>query len=266
MDILEKIVQKKRAAVEVAKHARPFEKVRDEASRYRERHEPHALKRALEQTDRINIIAEFKRCSPSKGMIRANADAWAIACAYESAGAVAISVLTEEYYFQGSLVDLRDVRNAVSLPVLRKDFIVEPYQIYESAAAGADGLLLIVASLDEEELAKLLKLTESLGVDALVEVHNPSEMETALAVGAKLIGVNNRDLRTFAVTAQTSIDLSSLAPADVVLVSESGLTPSEVVRLRASGYHGFLVGEALMCAEDPEYELSKFVSHEARAV
>ena len=208
----------------------------------------------------MNIIAEFKRRSPSKGTIRENADAATIARSYQSAGAVAVSVLTEEDYFAGSLADLRAIREVVSIPVLRKDFIVDEFQIYEAAATGADALLLIVAALDDETLARLLRLTEAeLGMDALVEVHTREEMNRAVANGAKLIGVNNRDLRTFQVSTETSLELACHAPPDSILVSESGLFPSDVRRLQAVGYKGFLVGERLMRGDDPARELQIFL-------
>lgn len=259
MDILEEIIEAKRARVIVAKEAVPKARLREEAIEMRRSAKPHALLNALNRSDRINIIAEFKRRSPSKGTIRENADAAATARSYESAGAAAISVLTEEKYFDGSLDDLRAVREVVSIPILRKDFIVDEYQVYESAAAGADALLLIVAALDDETLARLLRLTEDeLGMDALVEVHTKEEMDIAVANGATLIGVNNRDLRTFNVSTETSAQLARFAPADAVLVSESGLNPDEVGKLRAVGYKGFLVGEVLMRAADPEWQLRLF--------
>lgn len=259
MDILEEIIEAKRARVIVAKEAVPEARLREEAIEMRRSAKPHALLNALNRSDRINIIAEFKRRSPSKGTIRENADAATMARSYESAGAAAISVLTEEKYFDGSLDDLRAVREVVSIPILRKDFIVDEYQVYESAAAGADALLLIVAALDDETLARLLRLTEDeLGMDALVEVHTKEEMDIAVANGATLIGVNNRDLRTFNVSTETSVQLARFAPADAVLVSESGLNPDEVGKLRAVGYKGFLVGEVLMRAADPEWQLRLF--------
>src|ERR1700681_4547402 len=159
---------------------------------------PHALLGALQDESKINIIAEFKRKSPSRGGIHPSADPLIIAKAYEASGAAAVSVLTEEDYFDGSLDDLRAVRQAISLPVLRKDFIFEEYQVYESAAAGADALLLIVAALDDETLAHLRRITEDeLGMDALIEVHTKGEMDRAVASGAKIVGVNNRNLGTF---------------------------------------------------------------------
>jgi indole-3-glycerol phosphate synthase len=259
MDLLSEIIASKRLRIEAAKRALPIDRVRKEALERLRAAEPHALLNALNRSDRINIIAEFKRRSPSKGTIRENADAAAMARSYESAGAAAISVLTEEKYFDGSLDDLRAVREVVSIPILRKDFIVDEFQVYESATAGADALLLIVAALDDETLARLLRLTEDeLGMDPLVEVHTKEEMDRAVALGAKLIGVNNRDLRTFNVSTETSAQLAGFAPADTVLVSESGLNPDEVGKLRAVGYKGFLVGEVLMRAADPVRELRAF--------
>jgi indole-3-glycerol phosphate synthase len=258
MDILSQIIAKKRLTVESAKRARPVEQLRTAALNVRADMKVHALRNALTGKG-INIIAEFKRRSPSKGMIRENANAATIACSYESAGAAAISVLTEESYFAGSLDDLRAVRAEVSIPILRKDFIFDDYQVYESAAAGADALLLIVAVLDDETLARMLRLTEEeLSMDALVEVHTKEEMARAVAHGAMLVGVNNRDLRTFTVSTETSVELAQFAPADTVLVSESGLTPNEVRKLQAVGYRGFLVGEGLMTAADPERRLRAF--------
>jgi indole-3-glycerol phosphate synthase len=262
VDLLSEIISGRRLTLEAAKRAVPIERIRQVAYRARAETKPHSLSIAL-SGDGINIIAEFKRRSPSKGLIRENAEAATIARSYEAAGAAAISVLTEENYFDGSLNDLRAVRDAVSIPVLRKDFIVDEYQVYEAAAAGADALLLIVAALDDETLARLRRLTEDeLHMDALVEVHTTEELDRATASGAKLIGVNNRNLRTFEVSTKTSIELAQFCPSDVVMVSESGLTPDEVRKLRAVGYKGFLVGEALMRAADPERELRAFRGEE----
>jgi indole-3-glycerol phosphate synthase len=213
----------------------------------------------LSDNDRVNIIAEFKRRSPSKGEINRGADAIEMTRAYESAGAAAVSILTEEDHFDGSLDDLRVVRQAIELPILRKDFIIDEYQVYESAAAGADALLLIVAALDDQALVCLRRIAEEeLGMDALVEVHAKEELDRALSSGARLIGVNNRDLRTFSVSIATSAQLARAVPDDVFLVSESGLNPEEVRKLRAVGYKGFLVGEALMRADDPANLLKEF--------
>jgi indole-3-glycerol phosphate synthase len=243
MDVLSEIIARKR------------ERVREAKSRAR----PHAFRNAL-QAEGINVIAEFKRRSPSKGMIRPDANLVEIARAYQAGGAVAMSVLTEEDYFAGSLDDLRQVKAAVELPVLRKDFIFEEYQIYESAAAGADAILLIVAALDDELLLRLRRLAEDeLQMDALVEVHTSEEMKRAAGCGAKLIGVNNRDLRTFEVSLDTSLSLAREAPAGALLISESGLNNSaDLQRLYDAGYRGFLIGETLMRAEDPEQALRSF--------
>src|SRR5688572_27542747 len=221
----------------------------------------HRLRDAL-VSDGVNIIAEFKRRSPSKGIIRADADLTQIVSAYEAGGAVAISVLTEEDYFSGSLDDLSAVKRLVDLPVLRKDFIFDEYQVYESAAAGADALLLIVAALQDEVLTRLRRLTEDdLGMDALVEVHTREEMQRAIACGANVIGVNNRNLHTFEVSLDTSISLAAEAPAGTVLISESGLkTAADLARLREAGYHGFLIGESLMRSENPEAALRELMS------
>jgi len=226
----------------------------------REKAAPHALLAALRDEGKTNIIAEFKRKSPSKGEIRRDADPAIIAQDYEGAGASAISVLTEEDYFDGSLDDLRAVRQAISLPILRKDFIFEDYQVYESAAAGADALLLIVAALDDEVLSRLLRITEQeLLMDAVVEVHTKEEMGRAVNSGAKLIGVNNRDLGTFAVSLETSVQLASISGDKALLISESGIESAEDVRrLYDLGYRALLIGESLMRARDPGEALKLF--------
>jgi indole-3-glycerol phosphate synthase len=261
MDVLLQIINKKRERVEAAKSVVSFADVRHEALAKRRDAEPHALRRALGGGG-INIIAEFKRRSPSKGVICEAADLVSIVRSYEAGGAAAISVLTEEDYFDGSLADLSAVKRSVALPVLRKDFVFDEYQVYESAAAGADALLLIVAALDERQLEALRRLAEDeLRMDALVEVHDAQEMDRAVACGAKIIGVNNRDLRTFAVTLETSSKLARVAPDGVLLVSESGFSEGgELRRLKEEGFHGFLIGETLMRASDPEQALQDLKS------
>ena len=249
MDFLSEIISVKRQRVEAAKARVPIEKLRELAQL---RSGSRRLTEALRDQRRPNIIAEFKRRSPSKGSINSVADPAATAQIYEAAGAAAISVLTEEDYFDGSLDDLQSVREACGLPVLRKDFIFDEYQVYESAAAGADALLLIVAALDDETLVRLRQVAEDeLGMDTLVEVHNQDELDRAVAAGARLIGVNNRNLHTFEVSVATSHLLARAAPKNAILVSESGLTPEEVPELQMVGYRGFLVGETLMRARDP---------------
>src|SRR5918912_118708 len=256
-DFLSKIIERKASRLAGAKAARPFEDVRREALAARANARPHAFRQALEDAGRVNVIAEFKRASPSKGEIRAGASVAETVRAYERGGAAALSVLTEEDFFRGSLADLREAKASARLPVIRKDFVFDDYQVFESAAAGADALLLIVAALEDDALTRLLRLTEDeLHMDALVEVHTSEEMKRALGAGARIVGVNNRDLRTFEVSLRTSVELSALAHAGTVLVSESGLRGAgDVDRLRACGFRAFLVGETLMRAEDPEAAL-----------
>ena len=253
MNVLSEIIAKKLDRVSAAKANAPVEQMLGLARAARASATPHSLSNAL-KADGVNIIAEFKRRSPSKGVIRADANLIEIAQSYQAGGAAAISVLTEEDYFSGSLNDLRTAKAAVKLPVLRKDFHLDEYQVYESAAAGADALLLIVAALDDEALSRLRRLTEDdLQMDALVEVHTSDEMKRAVACGATLIGVNNRNLRTFEVSLETSVSLAREAPAEGLLVSESGLhSATDLQRLRAAGYHGFLIGETLMRADQPD--------------
>lgn len=252
MNVLAEIIAKKRERVSAAKEVVPLEEMRPLAEEVRSTAKRQALTAAL-RSDGINIIAEFKRRSPSKGMIRADANLVETVQSYEAGGAVALSVLTEEDYFAGSLDDLRTAKTAVKLPVLRKDFVFEEYQIYESAAAGADAILLIVAALDNQALSHLRRLAEDdLGMDALVEVHTSNEMKRAASSGARLIGVNNRDLRTFEVSLNTSLSLSTEPPNDALLISESGLhTAKDLQRLHDAGYRGFLIGETLMRNDNP---------------
>ena len=260
MDFLSTILKQKRQRVETAKLSVSTEVLQLMARKTRDIAVPHALVAALRDKSKINIIAEFKRKSPSRGEIRRHADPVMIAQAYEAAGAAAVSVLTEEDYFDGSLDDLRAVRQAISLPLVRKDFIFEEYQLYESATAGADALLLIVAALDDETLARLRRITEDeLGMDALVEVHTSEEMGRAVNSGAKLIGVNNRNLGTFEVSLETSAELAAIAGDKVLLISESGIeSVDDIRRLYDLGYRGFLIGESLMRADDPGAALRKF--------
>jgi indole-3-glycerol phosphate synthase len=252
MNVLSEIIAKKRQRLALAKELVAFDPLRSQAFAQRTNSKPHALRSAL-QNDGINIIAEFKRRSPSKGVIRADADLNSIVRSYEAGGAVALSILTEEDFFDGSVADLRQAKALVDLPVLRKDFVFDEYQVYESAVAGADAILLIVAALDHPQLESLRRVAEEdLGMDALVEVHDAHEMDRAAGSGATLIGVNNRNLRTFEVSLETSVQLASLAPRGALLVSESGLNDGADLRqLRELGFHGFLIGESLMRARDP---------------
>jgi indole-3-glycerol phosphate synthase len=224
--------------------------------------QPRALSAALRGCAGVGVIAEFKRASPSRGVIRPQANPAWFAYEYEAGGAAAVSVLTEETYFRGSLADLREVRDAVGLPVLRKDFILDEAQLYEAAAAGADAALLIVAALGDAELTRLRRAAEEeLGMDALVEVHTLGEMLRAEACGATLIGVNNRDLHTFQVSLEVSERLAERAPRGALLVSESGIGQGgDIARLASLGYKGFLVGESLMRAARPARALMELIS------
>jgi indole-3-glycerol phosphate synthase len=202
------------------------------------------------------VIAEFKRRSPSAGSLRASADVGEIIVAYERGGAAALSVLTEGPNFGGSLEDLRVARGACELPILRKDFIVDPYQLHEALLAGADAVLLIVAALEQEELATLHRSAGELGLDVLVEVHDQRELHSALSLDAKLIGINNRDLRDFSVDVGRTAALVGEVPPGVAVVSESGIRRSEQLReLESEGVSAVLVGESLMRASDPEAAL-----------
>jgi indole-3-glycerol phosphate synthase len=226
-----------------AKHAKP---VRDFAA---------ALTR-----DSLNIITELKKASPSAGLIRADFDPVALAKGFESAGAAALSVLTEEEFFQGELKYMRDARAAVGLPVLRKDFIVDPWQVWEARATDADSFLLIVAALSDALLGELLTLGRELGMEPLVEVHTREELTRALAAGARIVGVNNRDLRSLEVRLATSDELILAIPDECVAVCESGLrSHADLARLRAAGFDAFLIGEHLMAQPDPAAALRALV-------
>jgi indole-3-glycerol phosphate synthase len=220
------------------------------------RHEQRDFAGAL-SGDGLRIIAELKKASPSRGLLRPDYRCRELAQGYEAAGAAALSVLTEGQFFQGSLTDLVDARDAVGLPVLRKDFIFESYQVYESAAANADALLIIVAAVSDKVLEELLKLCDRLEMAALVEVHTEEEVARAVNAGAGMIGVNNRDLQTFEVTLETSLRLRDRIPSNCLAVSESGIrSVADLVRLQRAGYHAVLIGEHLMTAQDPGDELA----------
>ena len=211
--------------------------------------------------DKVNLIAEIKKASPSAGVLRREFEPVSLARGFEQAGAAALSVLTEEENFQGALAHLRDARAAVSLPVLRKDFIVDPWQVWEARAANADSFLLIAAALDDAALAGLLNLGRELGMEALVEVHTAGELERVLAAGARILGVNNRNLHTLEVRVETSLDLAGMIPEDRVAVSESGLRSAEDLRkLSAAGFDAFLIGESLMREPDPGAALKRLIA------
>ena len=210
--------------------------------------------------DGLNVIAELKKASPSRGVIRADYAPATLAPALESAGAAALSVLTEENFFSGSLADLKAVRAATHIPVLRKDFIVDPWQVWEARAAGADSFLLIVAILTDADLREFLNLGRSLKMEALVEVHSREEIDCAVAAGARIIGINNRDLRNFEVRLETSLDLVDAIPENCIAVSESGLrTREDLLRLRNAGFDAFLIGEHLMKEGDPCLPLRELI-------
>ncbi len=210
--------------------------------------------------DGLNVLAELKPASPSRGVIRDPFEPVALAQAFESAGASALSVLTEAEFFRGSLKNLRDARKSIQLPVLRKDFIFDPWQVWETRANDADSFLLIVAALEDALLRDLITLGRDLGMEPLVEVHSGEELDRALAAGAHILGVNNRDLRTLTVRVETSFELIGRIPDDCIAVSESGLrTHDDLVKLRAAGFDAFLIGTHLMLAPDPAAALSSLL-------
>ncbi len=210
------------------------------------------------EAGRAAVIAEIKKASPSKGVIRADFDPVAIAQSYQRGGASCLSVLTDVDFFQGADAYLQQVRAACGLPLLRKDFTIDAYQVYEARVIGADCILLIAAALDDETLMDLALLAADLDLDVLVEVHDGDELERALEIPAPLIGINNRNLRSFEVSLETSVNLRRNVPAERLLVSESGIaTREDVAHLRTAGIHAFLVGEAFMRATDPGSELQR---------
>jgi len=251
-DFLKKVFEQKKADIQAAKKARTEESLRREAEA-REDRRPF-IDRLSSTTDRnIHIIAEVKRASPSKGNIRSDLDAALLAGAYERGGAAAVSVLTEPHWFKGSIADLQAARAAVSLPVLRKDFIFEPYQIYEAAVAGADAVLLIVALLGPAQLQEYLDICESAGLDALVEIHSPKDLEVVIESRARLIGINNRNLRTLETDIQIAINTAARLAPDQIPVAASGIrTRGDIEKNMDCGISHFLIGEHLVRADDPE--------------
>lgn len=251
--LLDNIAAATRKRVAAAKQIIPLEKMQQEALAMAKGSFP--FEAALRKPG-ISFICEVKKASPSKGVIAEDFPYLDIAREYEAAGADAISVLTEPEFFQGSGRYLREIRQEVKLPLLRKDFIVDPYQIYESKVMGADAILLICALLDQHELTGFLKLAGQLGLSALVEAHTAEELRSAVAAGATLIGVNNRDLKTFVVDLDTSIRLRPLVPADRLFVAESGIrTAEDIRRLREAGADAVLIGETLMRSVDKKAAL-----------
>lgn len=213
---------------------------------------------AAVEAGRAGVIAEIKRASPSRGVLRTDFDPAAIAASYAVNGASCLSVLTDRDFFQGAASHLKAARAACDLPVLRKDFVIDPYQIYEARALGADCILLIVAALGDPSLRELAALAMELGMDVLVEAHNAEELDRALALDGALVGINNRDLRTFVTDLDTTLALVASVPQGRLLITESGIhSPADVARMRAGGVHAFLVGEAFMRAEDPGARLAQ---------
>jgi indole-3-glycerol phosphate synthase len=254
--VLSRIVEQRRAEVARRQRIMPEAVLRIAAGKA---DAPRDFAGALGR-NQLNVIAEIKKASPSAGLLRREFDAVALARGYEQAGAATLSVLTEEENFQGALAHLRDARKTVRIPVLRKDFIVERWQVWEARAAGADSFLLIAAVLDDASLGDLLALGRELGMEPLVEVHTVAELERVLASGARIVGVNNRDLHTLEVRVETSLELAAKIPDDRIAVSESGLRSAEDLRkLRAAGFDAFLIGESFMRQADPGAALRRLI-------
>lgn len=237
--------------------------------RLAQEHTPRGFRRALEFRSRTGaaVIAELKKASPSRGLIRANFDPESLAKELEAAGAAALSVLTDTVFFQGSLENLQCASASTHLPCLRKDFIVDEFQVLEARANGADAILLIVAALSQAGLEALARRARDYSLDVLCEVHDQEELQRAIDAGCDLIGVNSRDLRTFQVDLQTAIRLAELIPKSVLRVAESGIhNGADVARLRAAGYQAFLIGEALMKAESPGKALRALLAESATTI
>ena len=257
-DVLARILAVKAQEIAAAKARRPLAATRAAAKAAPAPRDFSAALRSAIAAGRPAVIAEIKKASPSRGVLRANFDPAAIAASYARHGATCLSVLTDAQFFQGSADDLARAREACSLPVLRKDFTLEPYQVYEARALGADCILLIVAALDPPRMRELEAAARALGMSVLVEVHDAAELDTALELETPLIGINNRNLRTFETRLDVTLSLLKRIPADRVVITESGiLAPEDVKRMRANHVHGFLVGEAFMRAPDPGVELAR---------
>lgn len=264
-DVLEAIVAATRRIVAVRREREQDAELEARASQRQP--QTGRFGEALSMPNRVNIIAECKRRSPSRGVLRADYDPAAIAVDYERAGAAALSILTEPTFFDGSLEHLAAVRDAVRLPLLRKDFVVDSYQLLEARASGADAVLLIVAALGDTELRTLLSAARAFGLAAVVEVHDEADVDRAMEAGAEIIGVNNRNLRTLEVDINVSERCAARIPRSVVAVSESGIkTPHDVTRLQTLGYRAFLIGERFMTAAQPGSALAEFLSRLEPAV
>jgi len=258
VDILQRILAVKAQEVSAAEALLPLAQVQAAARAAEPARDFAGALRKRITAGKPAVIAEVKKASPSKGVLREQFDPAAIAATYERHGAACLSVLTDRQFFQGGIDDLKAARGACSLPVLRKDFMMGAYQVYEARAAGADCILLIVAALTPARMLELEATAHELGMAVLVEVHDAAELDVALKLQTPLIGVNNRNLRTFETTLQTTLDLLSKIPAQRLVITESGILKSEdVARMRAHDVHGFLVGEAFMRAADPGAELER---------
>jgi len=256
-DILNKILVRKREEIAERKKSLAQAEIRERAALAEPVRGFESAIRTQLASGNTAIIAEIKKASPSKGVLRADFNPEVIARSYATHGATCLSVLTDVDFFQGCDAYLQTARAACSIPVLRKDFIIDAYQLYEARMLGADCVLLIVAALNDEQLTDLTELSNSLGMDVLVEVHDAEELERALATGSSLIGINNRNLRTFETDLATTISLQRSIPDDRIVVTESGIhTVDDVIRIRASGVNTFLVGEAFMRADDPGEKLA----------
>jgi indole-3-glycerol phosphate synthase len=252
LSILERILEVKRAEVAAAKQLLPQASVESHARGAAPPRDFVAALRAKLSGQKPAVIAEIKRASPSRGVLRADFDPAAIARSYEAGGAACMSVLTDAQFFQGAPEHLGAARAACALPVLRKDFVIESYQVFESRALGADCILLIAACLGKDAMAELESIALELGMAVLVEVHDAAELDAALALETPLLGINNRNLATFETRLETTLDLLPRVPRERVVITESGiLSPEDVARMRARGVNAFLVGEAFMRAQDP---------------
>ena len=256
MSVLDNIIAHKKKEIETLKKHKPLDETVAEFNLYPKR----SFSQAITHSEEISIIAEIKKASPSLGIIRADFEPLKIAKLYEENGASAISVITDKKFFQGDINFLPEIKTAVKLPILRKDFIIDPYQVYEAKLYGADALLLISTVLSVQQLKKLLNLTHKLGMEALVEVHDEKDLEKALKIEAKIIGINNRNLKTLKVDLNTCLLLKERVPEEKILVAESGVkTREDILLLEKAGFQAVLIGSALMQAEDIGKKLKEFL-------
>jgi len=255
--ILDRIIKNKRLEVENSKKSLPLEHL---VKGIENLEDTKGFCDSLKHDGSVKVIAEIKCASPSKGVLREDFDHVGISKSYAKNGASAISVLTDTRFFKGSYKHLTDVRNTVDVPLLRKDFIIDPYQVYESRYYGADAILLIVSALDLEILKQLLELARSLNMEAVVEVHDEAELEKAIDAGCRIVGINNRDLKSFDVSLEVSMRLAKLIPEGNIVISESGISSIEdIEKLASVGINVFLIGETFMKAADPGHELKRIL-------